>query len=170
MDFDRDFDKTIQYEGGYVDNSEDYGGPTNYGITEAVARANGYTGDMRDMPLDFAKQVYKSEYWDKLSLDQISSIHQELAFCLFDMSVNMGVGTAGMALQRSVNVLTNYNIAVDGMVGNGTIGAVRSIGYTDCSYLVKLINILRGMKYIGICESKPSQKTFIKGWLNRVQL
>ena len=55
-------DTTIGKEGGYVDHPADRGGKTIWGITEAVARANGYTGDMRAMPRSTAVAIYRSEY------------------------------------------------------------------------------------------------------------
>ena len=49
----------IDREGGYVDHPADEGGPTCFGITEAVARAQGYRGAMRDLPLEEAAAIYK---------------------------------------------------------------------------------------------------------------
>ena len=43
-------DGVISREGGYADQSADRGGATRWGITEAVARAHGYRGDMRAFP------------------------------------------------------------------------------------------------------------------------
>ena len=70
-DFDKAFDLLIGNEGGYVNNPKDPGGETNWGITKAVAVANGYAGDMRTMPKETAKSIYKKMYWDKLQCDQL---------------------------------------------------------------------------------------------------
>lgn len=40
-------DGILSLEGGYVNNPADRGGATNWGITEATARAFGYKGDTR---------------------------------------------------------------------------------------------------------------------------
>ena len=45
-------------EGGYADDPADLGGKTNLGITEAVARRHGYTGDMRDLTDSLAYHIY----------------------------------------------------------------------------------------------------------------
>ena len=51
MNFEHAFERLIGHEGGFVDHPSDPGGATRYGITERVARANGYTGSMREFPL-----------------------------------------------------------------------------------------------------------------------
>lgn len=52
----------IDREGGYVDHPADRGGATRYGITQAVARAEGYTGAMRDLPRALAARIYRRHY------------------------------------------------------------------------------------------------------------
>ncbi|MEO6224401.1 MAG: glycosyl hydrolase 108 family protein, partial [Sphingomicrobium sp.] len=49
--------RLIDREGGYVNNPADKGGPTIFGITEAVARAQGYAGPMRTMPRAEAEAI-----------------------------------------------------------------------------------------------------------------
>ena len=55
MNFDQAFRNMIGHEGGYVNDPRDPGGETNHGVTKRVAVANGYTGSMKDLPLDTAK-------------------------------------------------------------------------------------------------------------------
>ena len=52
MNIDQYLEDLIKREGGYVNNPADRGGATKYGITEAVARTNGFKGNMKDLPLD----------------------------------------------------------------------------------------------------------------------
>ncbi len=49
MTKDEIFNAILGKEGGYVNHPDDKGGPTNWGITQAVARAHGFTGDMRNL-------------------------------------------------------------------------------------------------------------------------
>ena len=58
----RTIDAILRAEGGYVNDPADKGGETNYGITVAVARANGYTGPMRDLPVAMARAIYTARY------------------------------------------------------------------------------------------------------------
>jgi len=88
--FEKAFNHTVGVEGGYSDHPSDRGGKTMFGITEAVARSYGYSGDMRSMPLSTAKDIYSKKYWDKLNLDEVSKMSEPLAAKLFDIGVNMG--------------------------------------------------------------------------------
>src|SRR5689334_18971880 len=60
--FDSVFTTTLALEGEYSDDPNDSGGATRYGVTERVARANGYTGPMRELPLADARRIAKSQY------------------------------------------------------------------------------------------------------------
>src|SRR3546814_5226429 len=53
---------TIGKEGGYSNHPADKGGPTMWGITERVARKNGYNGDMRHPPREQEVAIYRQEY------------------------------------------------------------------------------------------------------------
>ena len=52
MNIEQYLEELIKREGGYVNNPADRGGATKYGITQSVARENGYRGNMKDLPLD----------------------------------------------------------------------------------------------------------------------
>ncbi len=57
MDVDELIEALIEREGGYSNHPSDRGGPTKYGITEAVARAHGFSGAMRNLPRDEAAAI-----------------------------------------------------------------------------------------------------------------
>lgn len=63
MNIEQYLNELIKRKGGYVNNPADRGGVTKYGITEAVARANGFKGNMRDLPLEVVKKIYRKNYW-----------------------------------------------------------------------------------------------------------
>lgn len=81
-------------EGGYVDHPSDKGGPTRWGITQTTARAHGYTGDMRNLPRETAKQILLSDYWTGPRFDQVAALSTLLADELCDTGVNMGPSVA----------------------------------------------------------------------------
>ena len=163
---------TLQHEGGFVFDPIDHGGATSYGISEGVALAHGYEGDMRDLPLSLAEEIYRKSYWNKLNLDYIAAHYEPLAILLFDVGVNQGVMTAAKFLQEAINVVKDgANIIVDGIIGNSTLLELKNITRIDERIgLLKMIEIQRGARYLAICKNDPSQEKFIFGWLKRVNL
>lgn len=171
MTLDQIIDATIKAEGGYVNDPIDRGGATKYGITQTVAHANGYTGDMRDLPLQTARDIYKREYAVKPGFIDFPS---EIAAELFDTGVNMGTAKATQFLQRAINALSGAGIKVDGKMGPATRNAVNVYlksrsNATDI--LLKALNGLQCVRYIEIVEANPSQRRFINGWIaNRIEV
>nr|WP_254225602.1 glycosyl hydrolase 108 family protein [Burkholderia glumae] len=119
----------IAREGGYVNNPDDRGGETNFGITAATARAFGYQGAMRDLPRELAAQIYRQNYWTAPHFDQIAALDETLAAKLLDIGVNMGPATGVKFMQRALNVLNVPNqpaVTVDGQVGPATVALLRA--------------------------------------------
>ena len=94
VDVDQLIDALIEREGGFVNNPADKGGPTCFGITEAVARANGYPGPMRLLPREQAVAIYKRLYWLRPRFDEVTKRSVRLAAELFDTGANMGPAVA----------------------------------------------------------------------------
>lgn len=178
MGFDEAFARTVGLEGGFSDDANDSGGATRFGITEAVARANGYGGDMRELPFDLAKNIAKSQYWDTLRLDDVALLSGAVAAEMFDTSYNMGIRSAGKFLQRALNIFNRQgkdypDLVVDGIVGPGTLFALRAFanlrGADGESVLLRALNDQQGVRYMEIAERQPSQEGFEFGWfLKRV--
>lgn len=63
--------RLLENEGGYSDHPADTGGRTMWGITESVARAHGYEGDMRDLPQSVAMQIAHDSYWIPIRGDEL---------------------------------------------------------------------------------------------------
>jgi lysozyme family protein len=98
-------DALIEREGGYVRHPADRGGPTCFGITEAVARAHGYAGPMRQLPRSEAAAIYRRLYWERPRFDRVAERSAALAAELFDTGVNMGPSVAVTFLQRALTAL-----------------------------------------------------------------
>jgi lysozyme family protein len=168
----------IEREGGYVDHPADRGGPTHWGITEAVARRQGYFGPMRTLPQSDAAAIYKRLYWLAPRFDAVAQRAPKLAAELFDTGVNMGTDTAAGFLQRALNALNRNgadfaDIAVDRSVGTATLAALSAFlakrGAGAESVLLKAVEALQGAHYLKIAEARPSQEAFVYGWLaNRI--
>ena len=72
MSVDELLDGLLQREGGYVNHPADRGGATCWGITQAVARAHGYRGAMRQLPRSEAAAIYRRLYWLRPRLDAVA--------------------------------------------------------------------------------------------------
>lgn len=153
MNFNTAFEKLLKHEGGYSDHAADPGGKTRWGVTEAVARAKGYTGDMRELPVEFAKdQVYRPDYWDAV---QAENLPADLRYALFDAAVNSGVVQATKWLQRACGAKD------DGIIGPQTIKAANSLS-TDGIKRKMLSQRLRFLAGL------PNWPAFSRGWANRI--
>jgi lysozyme family protein len=171
-------DELIAREGGYAGRPADRGGPTCYGITQAVARRHGYTGDMRALPQAVAIAIYRADYWTAPRLDRLAAIAPTVAAELFDTGVNMGTGTAAGFLRRALNALNRgggdyADLPVTGLIDDAVLKAVAAFlrvrGKAGEAVLVKALDALQGERYLALAESRPANEAFLYGWLaNRV--
>ncbi len=183
-DFHKAYKLTREFEGGYSNNPADAGGETYKGI--ARNRQSRWKGwkivDQLRRQANFPKnldgnqelqglvhEMYKKEYWDSMKLDDVKD--QPIANEMFDTGVNMGIGRAGIFLQRVLNVANKGeklypNLKVDGQVGKVTVAALNS--HPQQRNILAALNALKGAQYITICENNPSQEVFFNGWMKRV--
>ena len=167
----------VNAEGGFVDNPNDSGCATNFGITEKVARHHGYTGVMRDMEVAFAFTVYSNVYWHSVNGDELIKRSESVTAEVVDTGVNCGPRTAVRMLQRSLNVLNGRNVIyldlkADGIAGAATLNALSSyLRERDEETLVKMLNVLQGAHYVELAERREKDESFIYGWFkNRIKL
>jgi lysozyme family protein len=178
VDVDQLIDALIEREGGFVSNPADKGGPTCFGITEAVARANGYSGAMRQLPREGAAAIYKRLYWVRPGFDQVAKRSARLAAELFDTGVNMGPAVAAVFLQRALTALNRNggdypDLLPDGRVGQATLAALdaflRIRGSGGEIVLMRALEALQGERYLRLAERRPANEAFLYGWLaNRI--
>jgi lysozyme family protein len=168
----------IDREGGYGNHPADRGGATRFGITEAVARAESYAGEMRYFPRAAAVAIYRRQYWDRPGFGRIAERAPIIAAELFDTGVNMGPAVATAFLQRALNALnrgaSDYpDIALDGRIGPQTLTALDRFltvrKTTGETVLLKAIEALQGERYLSLAERRPANEAFLYGWLaNRI--
>lgn len=167
-------------EGGFSDDPADSGGATRYGITEAVARRHGYTGPMRELPPELARDIYRADYWDAQQLDAVALLSRPIAFELFDTGINMGTSQSGEFLQMSLNAFNRQaadydDVEVDGEIGTRTLEALAAFlahrkrdGET---VILRALNALQGAAYIELAERREKDERFVFGWfLQRVEI
>lgn len=162
----------IAVEGGYVNDPRDPGGATMYGITEQVARANGYTGPMHLLSKDKAFDIYYDDYVVKPKYDRIEALSAPVGEKLIDAGVNVGTGRSSRWLQTALNAYNNFGkdyaqITVDGSVGQATINAYQALQArrgkkTACELIIKALDAQQLMHYFSL----GGMKQYTVGWVD----
>lgn len=148
MSFDKDVERVLDNEGGYVYNIHDPGGETKYGISKRQ-----YPNlDIKSLTKEDAKRIYKQDFWDRIDGDELPS---PLSYQVFDAAVNHGIGNAIRMLQRAVGVVD------DGHFGPLSHAAIRRLPTVD---VVLRFNAER-LDFYTQLSTWPS---FGKGWVSRV--
>lgn len=163
-------DRILAREGGYVDHPDDRGGPTNFGITQkSLSRYLGRAAtvnEVKTLSVDVAREIYERNYYIAPSLNTLPSGIQPF---LFDSAVNHGPRRAIRFLQSVCNQARySPQLSEDGAVGPNTR---RAANWADREMGVVLLKALfeeRRNFYRIIVEASPSQRVFLKGWMNRV--
>jgi lysozyme family protein len=172
-------DELIEREDGYVNHAADKGGPTCFGITEAVARAHGYAGAMRSLPRHEAAAIYRRLYWLRPRYDQVAKRSDRIAAEVFDTGVNMGPAVATTFLQRALTALNRNgkdfaDLTPDGRVGPLTLHALDAYLATRGkkageTVLMRALEALQGERYLRLAERRPANEALLYGWLaNRI--
>lgn len=165
---------TIGKEGGYSNHPADRGGETMWGITERVARNNGYTGEMRDLPRDKAVAIFRSEYAIRPGFAAVAEISPAVGEELFDTGVNMGPAVPALWFQQALNALNDggklyADIGEDHDIGGGTLAAFRAYrkarGAEADAVMLKALNAMQGARYIELARTRSANEAFAFGWL-----
>jgi lysozyme family protein len=165
--FDPYFPHIIKSEGAvYTNDPVDAGGCTKFGIILQTLKDYKFDTnkdgvftceDVKALTLEDSKSIYKKMYWDFFKADGIKN--QSLAEYIVDGAINQGKGTIAKYVQQIIGVTD------DGLVGNKTLEAINA---HDSKDLFEKLKAKREDKYHRIVANNPSQKKFIKGWINRL--
>lgn len=154
-------------EGGTSNHPADKGGLTMAGVTQTT-----YDGYRRrkGLPLRQVTQstpaerseIYRSQYWTSVRGDELPP---PLDLVIFDMAVNSGPDRAIKTLQRALGV------TADGAFGNQTLRALQEdTAAGQVNNLVRQVLEEREAFYRGLVAKDASQKVFLTGWLNRLDV
>lgn len=149
--FEEAFAVVVATEGNYSDDATDPGGKTKFGITETVARANSYVGEMKDFPIAQAQTIYQEDYWDACKCDKLP---WPLSLYVFDAAVNQGVQPAIKMLQRALDTVQ------DGVIGGQTLLLAGRSTKWHCNRFMAF----RALRYM----STRNFDKYGEGWLNRL--
>jgi len=162
---------TMRNEGGFFHNPVT-GEIVNHGVTLKFVRNSGYKPDagedyIRNLSASEAAQIYRTYFWDRYHLGSIND--QDLASKAFDLTVNMGPGTAGhpgalTLLQSAVNACRGECI-VDGLLGPQSITQINAL---DPATLLDRYKQLAAARYTAIAQGNPELAGDLSGWLARL--
>lgn len=148
MTFDATFDRLMGHEGGYVNDPDDPGGETNWGISK-----RSYPDvDVKNLTRDGAKAIYKRDLWDSVHAD---TLPDGVAFQLFDFAVHSGVETAVRKFQVALGV------ADDGHWGPVSQQAASKLSESDM--ILRLLG--ERLDFLTRLKNWP---TAGKGWARRI--
>ncbi len=158
----------LRHEGGYVNDIDDPGGATNYGISIRLLSRLGELGDIdKDGDVDIhdilamtpesASEIYYECFYKPLKIVEIRE--EKLALQFFDFAVNAGSKTATRTLQQSLH------IRADGIMGPNTLREVNNYSSSTPALVFKFA---RSEYYRSLASQKPVLKKYLQGWLNRV--
>ena len=138
--FERAIDKTLAWEGGYVNDPKDPGGETKYGISK---RAHPDV-DIKNLSREKACAIYKKHYWDPVLADKIES--QTKAEKIFDIGVNTGVRRTSKFAQAAAGLSDK---SLDGFIGKQSVQAINKT--SDELFMLRL-TVLQVAHYTNICK------------------
>ena len=179
------YNSTAHNERGYVKHRSDRGGETYNGVArnkhpgwvvwvyiDYCKTFPGFPNNIDHEGLKpFLRAFYRVEFWQKINGDNLAD--QDLAGLLYDIAVNMGPGSAGIYLQRILNLLNRKgkdyaDIRVDGSIGNNTINALnRYLSRRGRYELMFWIYVQAGGKWMRLATEDPDQEDFMNGWGSR---
>lgn len=173
--FDTAFHRLLKIEGVESDDPNDLGGHTKFGVTEAVAKQLGIPFD-DSFNLAVAGELFHTQYWAPLRLDEITVIDTEVAFEMFEEGVNFGISFPARSLKRCLNTFnrqqTDYRDMIpSGPIDDETINALKKFasirGTRGLAILREALNCMQGARYIEITEARMKNEDFIFGWFNQ---
>lgn len=168
MSWERAIAFTLRWEGGYVNNPADRGGPTNRGITQGTLSAAYAAGivkhnNIKALTKAEAMAIYNVRYWDPYDWGRYG---EPLDMIMFDMAVNHGMGGVADIVQRAC-VSLGASLTIDGKWGPQTRGVLYEVAWKNGLALSKMLITKRLAFYDRIVAARASQKSFLKGWRNR---
>ena len=167
-------------EGGYVNDPDDPGGATNFGVTIHTMRRLGLdldddgdvdNRDVRHLSRDQAIDIFVTHYFAR---PRIAELPEALHATVFDMYVNAG-GNAIKILQRLLTEM-GHPCVVDGALGPQSIAAARAAYAAAPDHLVDAYGIARRNYYFRIADRRPASRKYARsraggkgGWIKRAE-
>lgn len=174
-------EEIVAREGGFVNDPDDPGGATKYGVTIHTLRDIPWGDldrdgdidamDVRALSPEHAVQIFEERYFHGPRIDELP---EALHATVFDMYVNAGANAVRI-LQRLLRKL-GHEVIVDGAIGPQTIGATRRAFGEVGAPLVDMYGIERRNYYFAIADRRPASRKYARtraggkgGWIRRAE-
>lgn len=173
-------EEIVTREGGFVNDPDDPGGATKYGVTVGTLRRLGLdlTGDdridaqdVKRLSRDKAVEIFVEQYFRR---PRIGLLPGPVQASVFDMYVNAG-GNAVKILQRLLREM-GFAVAVDGAIGPQTANAARDAARTDPVALCDAYGVARRNYYFALADARPASRKYARtraggkgGWILRAE-
>jgi lysozyme family protein len=173
-------DEIIAREGGFVDDPDDPGGATKFGVTIHTLRRLGLdldgdgtvsAADVRRLSRQQARDIFVRHYFEA---PRIGLLPEPLQPSVFDMHVNAGAHAVRI-LQRLLNDM-GHDLQVDGAIGPRTAGAAHQAQRLAPGHLVDAYGIARRNYYYALADRRPASRKYARrrdggkgGWITRAE-
>lgn len=170
----------VAREGGFVNDPDDPGGATNFGVTIGTMRRLGIDlnkdgavsiKDVRALTSAQAVDIYVEYYFNR---PRIAELPQVLQASVFDIYVNAGTGAIKI-LQRLLTQM-GFPCTADGVIGAGTIAAATAAYAAAPLHLVDAYGIARRNYYYALGDARPASRKYCRtrdggkgGWISRAE-
>lgn len=164
----------VAREGGYVNDPDDPGGPTKYGVTLATLRGlrpGATLADLKRLTRDEAVTMFLDRYYRAPGIDRLPEALQPP---VFDMQVN--AGRAAITLLQELLTDLGEPVAADGILGPQTEAAAARAWDRAGELLVDAYGIARRNWYYALADRRPSSRKFARtrdggkgGWIRRAE-
>ena len=169
-------EEIVRREGGFVNDPDDPGGATNFGVTIHTLRRlrpgeKVGVDEVRRLTREEAIEIYLEHYFKG---PRIAELPEPLWPTVFDMQVNAGANAVRI-LQRLLRDM-GLEVAVDGLIGPQTIGAAHQAMEMAPAHLVDAYGIARRDYYYALADRRPASRKFARrrdggkgGWITRAE-
>lgn len=170
----------VAREGGYVNDPDDPGGATKYGVTLATLKRLGLDrtrdgrvdeADVKALTRDDAQRIFVEHYFRAPRLAELPAVLQP---SVFDMYVNAGANAVKL-LQRLVTRM-GFACEDDGLIGPMTLRAVREAALAAPAHIADAYGIARRNYYYSLGDTRPASRKYARrkdggkgGWITRAE-
>ncbi len=170
----------VRREGGFVNDPDDPGGATNWGVTIHTMQRLGLDlnrdgrvseTDVRLLTQDQAVSIFVDAYFRKPGIDRLPVALQA---SVFDMQVNAGANAVKI-LQRLLTSM-GFPCSDDGIIGPLTQRAAQMAFEASPTTLADAYGIARRNYYYALADARPASRKYARrrdggkgGWITRAE-